>query len=153
MGGRQAPALPLCRPTAAASCWGLTGTGRLAQAAQALPVAIARRSPIHCRTLLCRCHALHPPCPPSSGFRLAPLTQAAARCSRTQPSNCCLPTAYLAPSLALLPQLKRCEPLREADVKLLCEKAVELLVEEANVQRVDAPVTICECGRVVCNLR
>lgn len=41
-------------------------------------------------------------------------------------------------------QLKRCEPLREADVKLLCEKAVELLVEEANVQRVDAPVTICE---------
>ncbi len=31
-------------------------------------------------------------------------------------------------------------------MKLLCEKAVELLVEEANVQRVDAPVTICECG-------
>ena len=41
-------------------------------------------------------------------------------------------------------QLKRCEPLKESDVKQLCEKAVEILVEEANVQRVDAPVTICE---------
>lgn len=41
-------------------------------------------------------------------------------------------------------QLKRCEPLKESDVKQLCEKAVEILVEEGNVQRVDAPVTICE---------
>ncbi len=31
-------------------------------------------------------------------------------------------------------------------MKQLCEKAVEILVEEANVQRVDAPVTICEWG-------
>lgn len=41
-------------------------------------------------------------------------------------------------------QLKRCEPLAEKDVKALCEKALEILVEESNVQRVDAPVTICE---------
>ena len=41
-------------------------------------------------------------------------------------------------------QLKRCEPLAERDVKVLCEKALEVLVEESNVQRVDAPVTICE---------
>jgi serine/threonine-protein phosphatase 4 catalytic subunit len=40
-------------------------------------------------------------------------------------------------------QLKRCEPLAERDVKTLCEKALEVLVEESNVQRVDAPVTIC----------
>eukprot|EP00887_Chlorella_sp_A99_P008233 scaffold12.g8233.t1 len=40
-------------------------------------------------------------------------------------------------------QLKRCEPLRESDVKVLCEKAIEILVEESNVQRVDSPVTIC----------
>ena len=40
-------------------------------------------------------------------------------------------------------QLKRCEPLAEKDVKVLCEKALEVLVEESNVQRVDAPVTIC----------
>lgn len=41
-------------------------------------------------------------------------------------------------------QLKRCEPLAEKDVKSLCEKAVEILVEESNVQRVDAPVTLCK---------
>ncbi|ONM20352.1 Serine/threonine-protein phosphatase [Zea mays] len=40
-------------------------------------------------------------------------------------------------------QLKRCEPLTEAEVKALCLKAMEILIEESNVQRVDAPVTIC----------
>ena len=39
--------------------------------------------------------------------------------------------------------LKRCECLKEEEVKYLCEKATEILVEESNVQRVDAPVTIC----------
>lgn len=41
-------------------------------------------------------------------------------------------------------QLKRCQPLKENEVKQLCNKALEILVEESNVQRVDAPVTICE---------
>lgn len=41
-------------------------------------------------------------------------------------------------------QLKRCEPLIEQEVKSLCDKAVEILVEESNVQRVDAPVTLCK---------
>ena len=41
-------------------------------------------------------------------------------------------------------QLKRCEPLKESEVKNLCQKALEILVEESNVQRVDSPVTICE---------
>ena len=41
-------------------------------------------------------------------------------------------------------QLKRCEVLKESEVKSLCQKALEVLVEESNVQRVDAPVTICE---------
>jgi len=40
-------------------------------------------------------------------------------------------------------QLKRCECLKELEVKSLCHKALEILVEESNVQRVDAPVTIC----------
>lgn len=40
-------------------------------------------------------------------------------------------------------QLRNCEPLAETDVKTLCEWAQDLLVEEGNVQRVDAPVTIC----------
>jgi hypothetical protein len=42
-------------------------------------------------------------------------------------------------------QLKRCEPLKENEVKVLCSKALEVLVEESNVQRVDAPVTVCQC--------
>jgi hypothetical protein len=41
-------------------------------------------------------------------------------------------------------QLKRCECLKELEVKSLCHKALEILVEESNVQRVDAPVTICK---------
>ncbi|GMJ15981.1 PROTEIN PHOSPHATASE X -2, PP4 catalytic (PP4c) subunit 2, protein phosphatase X 2 [Hibiscus trionum] len=40
-------------------------------------------------------------------------------------------------------QLKKCQPLKESEVKALCLKAMEILVEESNVQRVDAPVTIC----------
>jgi serine/threonine-protein phosphatase 4 catalytic subunit len=40
-------------------------------------------------------------------------------------------------------QLKRCEYIKESEVKDLCEKAKEILIEEANVQRVEAPITIC----------
>ena len=39
-------------------------------------------------------------------------------------------------------QLKRCEYIKESEVKALCAKAREILVEESNVQRVDAPVTV-----------
>ena len=39
-------------------------------------------------------------------------------------------------------QLRRCEALKEGEVKALCLKAMEILVEESNVQRVDAPVTV-----------
>lgn len=40
-------------------------------------------------------------------------------------------------------QLKKCEFIKESVVKELCEKAKEILSEEANVQRIDAPITIC----------
>lgn len=40
-------------------------------------------------------------------------------------------------------QLKKCEPISEPDVKLLCHMALDVLVEESNVQQVAAPVTIC----------
>uniref|UniRef100_A0A6P7H113 Serine/threonine-protein phosphatase n=1 Tax=Diabrotica virgifera virgifera TaxID=50390 RepID=A0A6P7H113_DIAVI len=40
-------------------------------------------------------------------------------------------------------QLKRCEVIKESEVKALCAKAREILVEESNVQRVDSPVTVC----------
>lgn len=41
-------------------------------------------------------------------------------------------------------QLRRCEYIKEAEVKALCEKAREILMNENNVQLVDAPVTVCK---------
>ncbi|PRP81839.1 serine/threonine-protein phosphatase 4 catalytic subunit [Planoprotostelium fungivorum] len=40
-------------------------------------------------------------------------------------------------------QLRQCQTITEAEVKALCTKAREILIEESNVQRVDSPVTIC----------
>ena len=42
-------------------------------------------------------------------------------------------------------QLRRCEIIKEFEVKALCSKAREILVEESNVQRVDSPVTVSIC--------
>lgn len=39
--------------------------------------------------------------------------------------------------------LRNCQTIKEAEVKVLCQKAMDILMEESNVQRVDAPVTIC----------
>ncbi|KAJ3009579.1 UNVERIFIED_CONTAM: Serine/threonine-protein phosphatase PP2A catalytic subunit, partial [Siphonaria sp. JEL0065] len=39
--------------------------------------------------------------------------------------------------------LMECKQLSEADVKKLCEKAREILMEESNVQPVRCPVTVC----------
>lgn len=47
-------------------------------------------------------------------------------------------------------RLKRCEYLREGEVKALCLRAREILVDESNVQRVDAPVTVRHCWRPRC---
>ena len=41
-------------------------------------------------------------------------------------------------------QLRRCEIIKESEVKALCAKAREILIEESNVQIVDAPVTVSE---------
>ncbi|CAK9304355.1 unnamed protein product [Gordionus sp. m RMFG-2023] len=40
-------------------------------------------------------------------------------------------------------KLFNCQLISEQEVKSLCSKAREILVQESNVQRVDAPVTIC----------
>jgi len=40
-------------------------------------------------------------------------------------------------------QLMECKPLPEPEVKALCEKAREILMEESNVQPVNCPVTVC----------
>jgi len=39
-------------------------------------------------------------------------------------------------------RLKKCEYIKESEVKSLCEKAREILVDEGNVQIVPAPVTV-----------
>ena len=60
-----------------------------------------------------------------------------------------LPRRVAAPAMSTsdldrqIEQLKRCEYIKESEVKSLCAKAREILVEESNVQHVDAPVTIC----------
>ena len=40
-------------------------------------------------------------------------------------------------------RLRKCQYITEIEVKLLCEKAKELFIEESNVQTIDAPITIC----------
>ncbi|KAF7312382.1 Serine/threonine-protein phosphatase [Mycena indigotica] len=44
---------------------------------------------------------------------------------------------------AWIEQLSACKQLTEADVKKLCDKAREILMEESNVQPVRCPVTVC----------
>ncbi|CAH2352278.1 serine/threonine-protein phosphatase 4 catalytic subunit [[Candida] railenensis] len=39
--------------------------------------------------------------------------------------------------------IQDCKHVPEADVEELCTKAIELLIDEANIQQVDTPVTIC----------
>ncbi|EGB07148.1 hypothetical protein AURANDRAFT_37860 [Aureococcus anophagefferens] len=51
-----------------------------------------------------------------------------------------MPTLDLDKAIA---QLRNCDVLDENEVRVLCEMAKEILVDESNVQRVDAPVTIC----------
>ena len=44
---------------------------------------------------------------------------------------------------AWIATLRKCEVIEENSVKKLCQMAVEILVEESNVQNISSPVTIC----------
>jgi hypothetical protein len=66
-----------------------------------------------------------------------PLTTNMTASSLTSGGNSCLDEQ--------IERLKRCEYLREGEVKALCLRAREILVDESNVQRVDAPVTVRHC--------
>ena len=44
-------------------------------------------------------------------------------------------------------QLKKCEYIKEAEVKALCTRAKEILIEESNVQSVESPVTVSNSFR------
>lgn len=50
----------------------------------------------------------------------------------------------------IISQLLRCEIIKEREVKELCNKAREIILEESNVQRVDAPVTVRKALRSWC---
>lgn len=69
---------------------------------------------------------------------LPPLTTNMTASSLTSGGNSCLDEQ--------IERLKRCEYLREGEVKALCLRAREILVDESNVQRVDAPVTVRDPG-------
>ncbi len=43
----------------------------------------------------------------------------------------------------VLEQLSKCEYIKESDVKWLCNKAREIMGEEGNVVKVEAPITVC----------
>jgi hypothetical protein len=70
----------------------------------------------------------------TGGNALPPLTTNMTASSLTSGGNSCLDEQ--------IERLKRCEYLREGEVKALCLRAREILVDESNVQRVDAPVTV-----------
>jgi hypothetical protein len=72
----------------------------------------------------------------SSGPPALPLTTNMTASSLTSGGNSCLDEQ--------IERLKRCEYLREGEVKALCLRAREILVDESNVQRVDAPVTVSD---------
>ena len=43
----------------------------------------------------------------------------------------------------LIEQLKKCEYIKESEVKELCRVAKDILIEDSNVTKVSSPVTIC----------
>lgn len=71
---------------------------------------------------------------PPHVMQASSLTTNMAASSLTASGNSCLDEQ--------IERLKRCEYLREGEVKALCLRAREILVDESNVQRVDAPVTV-----------
>ncbi|KAG5652155.1 hypothetical protein H0H81_006100 [Sphagnurus paluster] len=68
---------------------------------------------------------------------IKPTIESTQRCRATSTSEFHPPTPHQ------IAQLARCEPISEEQVKRLCLKAREILIEEGNVQPVDSPVTIC----------
>jgi hypothetical protein len=52
------------------------------------------------------------------------------------------PPIYQCGASRQIEQLTRCQPISEEQVKRLCLKAREILIEEGNVQVVDSPVTV-----------
>jgi hypothetical protein len=62
--------------------------------------------------------------------------------TRSNPVGIPFSSAVSCPTIRQIAQLRRCEPISEQQVKELCLKAREILIEEGNVQYVDSPVTV-----------
>ncbi|QEL61712.1 hypothetical protein CJJ09_003866 [Candidozyma auris] len=43
----------------------------------------------------------------------------------------------------IIEDIKQCKHVPERDVEEICSKVIEILVEEANIQQIYTPVTIC----------
>ena len=87
--------------------------------------------------------AVAPPTPAATAAVGAPSVSASA--SVPAQSGPAAPAAAAVCNSSLdeqIERLRRCEYLREGEVKALCLRAREILVDESNVQRVDAPVTV-----------
>lgn len=41
-------------------------------------------------------------------------------------------------------QLKRCECIKESEVRELCNRARDILMEESNIQNIYSPITVSE---------
>jgi hypothetical protein len=44
---------------------------------------------------------------------------------------------------ALIAEIREAKCLHERDLRVVCEKVKEILLEESNVQHIAAPVTVC----------
>ena len=93
----------------------------------------------------------------SSSSSVAPTTSslnAGSSANATLSSTAAAASASATSLDSQIERLKRCEYLRENEVKALCLRAREILVDEGNVQRVDAPVTVrksvCDAIASVC---
>ena len=80
----------------------------------------------------------------------AATTSSSAQQQQQQTNNANANSASSSSLDSQIERLKRCEYLRENEVKALCLRAREILVDEGNVQRVDAPVTVRKVWRLAC---
>ncbi len=72
-----------------------------------------------------------------------PKPKVPATAARPRPARQQAPTAADVPDISELQMLVRgCEVPREKEVKWLCEKAIEILSTEENIQNVELPVTV-----------
>jgi hypothetical protein len=101
--------------------------------------------------------AVAPPTPAATASVGAPSVSASASVSASTQSGPAAPATAAVCNSSLdeqIERLRRCEYLREGEVKALCLRAREILVDESNVQRVDAPVTVSvKCGMVHVHVR